>query len=425
MQYAADACLLQEMYRTAEEEPPQGYEFDLDTPQREEFVKLLEENELEPDKHPKQKMCQALFNRAYMLVPKIMKIEADHVGLSVAKSNNLVGENVWEEYQFAKECMNEEIAAIQEAANELQAGWAPSIVGEAVRNYMNNNKEEGEKRVRDVLKAHGKDVPAAEPAAAAAAPAAAPQSKAVASPQQGPPSPQGGGEAGKEGVQIKAGGQGRVDCYGQSHPEFKAMLREKFVPTANAQQLKFFLMFNDPKMMNIEENTAGWSEEKFKEATLELLDIKDLAILCIPPQYWVDEVDNSRDDNFFAQGGKLMEAQKFQEAFQFFMGALAQMQNNVELWRATANVLLMTGQFQNGVVHLLEVIRRIRNCDPRKPDLLFNLASCLGNMGGEGSLEASKLVLSHALALDPAHKLSLDAIAKVDQGIAQAKLAAA
>jgi hypothetical protein len=34
----------------------------------------------------------------------------------------------------------------------------------------------------------------------------------------------------------------------------------------------------------------------------------------------------------------------------------------------------MTGDQQNGVVHMLEALRRLRNCDKRKPNLLYNLA---------------------------------------------------
>jgi tetratricopeptide (TPR) repeat protein len=221
---------------------------------------------------------------------------------------------------------------------------------------------------------------------------------------------------GKEGgVKIVANGQGRSDCYGQSGTEFKAMLKEKFVLEASEQNLKFFLMFNDPKVVDIDTHCKDWTVEQYRAAANELLDVENLAVLCIPPVYWVKEVDNSRDDAFLKKGHELVEAKKFQEAFQWYMGALAQMQNNVELWLATAQVLLMTGQLQDGVVHLLEVIRRLRNCDPRKPNLLYNLAGCLANLG---TPSAAVSVLEHALAINPEHDMSTNLLVTMKKAAA-------
>jgi tetratricopeptide (TPR) repeat protein len=220
---------------------------------------------------------------------------------------------------------------------------------------------------------------------------------------------------GKDGVKIVAGGQGRPDCYGKSEPEFKAMLKEKFVKEASDEQLKFFLMFNSPTITDIQTHTKDWTLDQLKVAATEVLDIENLAVLCIPPMYWVKEVDNSRDDAFLKKGHELAEAKKFQEAFQWFMGALSQMQNNVELWLATAQVLLMTGQLQDGVVHLLEVIRRLRNCDPRKPNLLYNLAGCLSNLN---SPVGAVSVLQHALAIDPTHEMSLKLLVAAEKAAA-------
>jgi hypothetical protein len=103
------------------------------------------------------------------------------------------------------------------------------------------------------------------------------------------------------GTKVTAGGQGRLDCYGQSAPEFKQMLKDKFVggDDVTMEQLKFFLMFNDPALdatVDYNEHTQGWALEHFKARALALLDIEHLALLVISPRYWIEEVDNRADE---------------------------------------------------------------------------------------------------------------------------------
>jgi predicted Zn-dependent protease len=169
-------------------------------------------------------------------------------------------------------------------------------------------------------------------------------------------------------VKIAAGGGGALDCYGKSDPEYKQMLREKFVMSeeTTAPLLQWFLMFNDPTVRDILEHTKNWTIEQFRQRCLELCDVEDLALQLITPSFWTDTVDNTRDTQLLRQGHDMVTAEKLQDAFQHFMEALQGKQNSVELWLASAKVLLMTGQLKDAVVHLLEAVRRMRNCDSRK-----------------------------------------------------------
>jgi hypothetical protein len=69
-----------------------------------------------------------------------------------------------------------------------------------------------------------------------------------------------------------------------------------------------------------------------------------------------------------------------QQASEYFQAALVRLPNNTEMWLASANCLLALEKTQDGAIYLLEVLRRMRNRDPRKPTMLFNLAATLGNM---------------------------------------------
>jgi Tfp pilus assembly protein PilF len=87
-----------------------------------------------------------------------------------------------------------------------------------------------------------------------------------------------------------------------------------------------------------------------------------------------------------------------------------QLQNNVELWSATANILLMTEQLPSAAVHLLEVLRRVPNGDPRKPHTLYNLGACLAQMN---NTKGALMVLSQCLAIAPTHEQATGLMAQV------------
>jgi tetratricopeptide (TPR) repeat protein len=405
----ASAGLYKDIFEASDEPEPVSYEFEIDTPEKIEYERLVELNETV--KQDEKLMCQALYNRAYMLIPKVQQIEADSVGLNVAKSKNLIGEDVYEMYQAAKRMLESEITDIQALAEEVQEGWGTGIMSEAVRNYVTNHKDEAFERVAAVEAKqearHAKPGAAAEAAAKAAAEAEAAAQAAVPTPAPAPP----------QTTQIHAGGEGKPECYGRGEKEFKDILIQKFLPDATMQQLKLFLLFNDPNVTNIDEQCKEWTVEQHKERARELMEFPDLPVLLISPVYWMKEIDNSADPGFFKQGQQLMEAQQFQQAFQMFMSVLSQKPHNVELWLATASVLLRTGQYQQASVHVLEVLRRMRNCDPRKANLLHNLGACMGNMGRQ---DVAHTAFKHALALNPTHPPALEAMKSWEQSNAAA-----
>jgi hypothetical protein len=84
-------------------------------------------------------------------------------------------------------------------------------------------------------------------------------------------------------------------------------------------------MFNDPAVSNIDEQYKGWTPEQYKDRAGVVIAMKDLPILCVPPTYWRETVDNTRDEKFLLQGRELINAKKLKEAFEWYMKPLVEL----------------------------------------------------------------------------------------------------
>merc|ERR1712070_1256216 len=111
---------------------------------------------------PKQKICHALFRRAYSLIPLINKIKEDHEGLSLSKKKNLISDDVWDAFKEAEVLLEAEVLEVQEAATELlpkgspvgpgvpDGDWGDRILQEAAQYYWNDHNQEAASRQQEI-----------------------------------------------------------------------------------------------------------------------------------------------------------------------------------------------------------------------------------------------------------------------------------
>jgi hypothetical protein len=206
----AGAAVYKDLYSTAVDEDdedgaggnPTGYDFTVETEAKQDYERLRDSQEA----CPKQRICQALFRRAYFLIPLVNKIKADHEGLSIAKKKNLIGEDVWAAFKEAEASLEEEVLDLQAVASELlpansehnpaPQAWGERILQEAAREYWTHQQSPGVQEADARAQAIAQQQQARDSGQEhAAAPAAAPAPLEIPTPQGDKPAPPMTGEA--------------------------------------------------------------------------------------------------------------------------------------------------------------------------------------------------------------------------------------
>lgn len=105
------------------------YDVDLDTPERQQYAQLLEE-EAEGKATPNQ-MVVGLLNRAVALIPHIERVERDHARIPRMHRAGYVSGTTLSGLQVTHHELKAEVEDVRREAERLRAGWGKEVFAQA------------------------------------------------------------------------------------------------------------------------------------------------------------------------------------------------------------------------------------------------------------------------------------------------------